>query len=475
VKVPELEDVTMDLDRCLKSRLFFRIVTRGNNPNLVLNNVIAAVEVLRKTPLPASQWVVEVATDNPLHLNERSDVPVTELLVPTDYVCPNGAKYKARALEYAVKISEATRDDWVIHLDEETRIEEETVKYIYAHCAEQEADVLAGKKTYGNIGQGVILYGTAKYPDNYLTTLADSIRVSDDFGKFRLQYEIGEPLIGMHGSFVVCQTAVEEDVSFDHGLAGSITEDAYFALAARGFGVKFSWIDAFMYEQSPFTVLDFIKQRARWFGGLWLVVLCRGLPCSKRLTLALMTCSWLCSPIVLIAMTLSMIVTTEKMAENVAIIVFVGAASCWGYLLGFVWTFKLSDGWARYFFLFFAQLALQPIFAVMETAGIVYAVIFPPVKGFYIVQKEGGVNNSEAVELDGAGFSSGSSENNSDESGDTSTGSIEIGKDDEKSLISAIDEAQKDNLYFLRPDFLRVGSKLVQSDHDLHLRKYPEF
>ena len=101
-----------------------------------------------------------------------------------------------------------------------------------------EMAVLRNEKRWGNIGQGVIKYGCHDNPPNYLTTLADSIRVADDFGKFRVQYELHEPLIGMHGSFVVCQTAVEAAVGFDHGISGSITEDAYFALVARAEGVK---------------------------------------------------------------------------------------------------------------------------------------------------------------------------------------------------------------------------------------------
>ena len=104
------------------------------------------------------------------------------------------------------------------------------------HSAEMA--VLRNEKRWGNIGQGVIKYGCHDNPPNYLTTLADSIRVADDFGKFRVQYELHEPLIGMHGSFVVCQTAVEAAVGFDHGISGSITEDAYFALVARAEGVK---------------------------------------------------------------------------------------------------------------------------------------------------------------------------------------------------------------------------------------------
>ena len=94
VKVPSLPESVAAQD--LQARLFFRIVTRGKNPDLVKDNVRKACEVLRSTCLPPWQWKVEVATDNPLNLHEMNDPNVGELLTPSDYVCPNGGKYKAR-------------------------------------------------------------------------------------------------------------------------------------------------------------------------------------------------------------------------------------------------------------------------------------------------------------------------------------------------------------------------------------------
>jgi hypothetical protein len=85
--------------------------------------------------------------------------------------------------------------------------------------------------------QGGILYGAGEV-ENWITTLADSLRVADDYGKFRVQFEMNECWVGMHGSFVVAQNAVEQLTTFDHGAEGSITEDAYFALVAREMGVR---------------------------------------------------------------------------------------------------------------------------------------------------------------------------------------------------------------------------------------------
>jgi len=107
---------------------------------------------------------------------------------------------------------------------------------------------------------------------HYLNTMADSIRVADDYGKFRLQFEgFNMSYVGMKGSFIVIQNKIEKDVGFDYGFDSSITEDSFFALRAADMGYRFNYIGAKMYERSPFSLWDFIKQRRRWFGGLWIV------------------------------------------------------------------------------------------------------------------------------------------------------------------------------------------------------------
>jgi egghead protein (zeste-white 4 protein) len=176
----------------------------------------------------------------------------------------------------------------------------------------------------------------------------------------------------------------------DHGLHGSITEDAYFALAAWSKGVKFSWIDGFMYEQSPFTIYDFILQRRRWFGGLWLVCRDKTLKLRHRLTLLFMITTWALSTFaVLITAANSFVSTGSGITDTSICISIMSAITCWSYTLGFLKTYSLSDGLIRYIVLLYLQLVLQPIFALMEIAGVIAAILSPPVKGFHIVQKEG--------------------------------------------------------------------------------------
>eukprot|EP01059_Diplonema_ambulator_P000314 TRINITY_DN10259_c0_g1_i1.p1 TRINITY_DN10259_c0_g1~~TRINITY_DN10259_c0_g1_i1.p1 ORF type:complete len:2101 (+),score=705.34 TRINITY_DN10259_c0_g1_i1:133-6435(+) len=392
-KVPSLEAMLQSDGSgavpCFKHKLHFRIVTRGKHPLLVLENVEKAARVLESC-LPREKYEVEVVTDNDMQLQSRTSTPVTEIVVPHSYKCPSGAKFKARALEYAIHNSSCTPDDWIIHQDEETRFDVETVQHVYYHCAMEQKAVDEKKREFGRIGQGIILYGVNDEIENWMTTLADSIRVADDFGKFRLQFEMHEPLIGMHGSFVVASQKVEEATTFDHGMAGSVTEDAYFALVARALGVTFSYIDAYMYEQSPFSILDFAKQRKRWFAGLWLVAKAPGIPLKYRLGLFLLEVQWGWAPLMLPAALLVLGVKTNVSMEFRVILAAVSAYWCWAYVVGFLFTFSIRKlGVCKYFVLLWLQLILQPFFALMEVWGVGYALVDREAfKGFHVVQKE---------------------------------------------------------------------------------------
>ena len=391
--------------------------------------------------MPRSKYVVEVLTDNPIdgakYLEDEFvpdhdpgtfnlDDQYRELLTPKDYQTSTGAKYKSRALHYAIESSMARGEDWIIHLDEETRMNKDTIANCLWHCVCEDEKVKLGQKKFGDIGQGVILYGCQTSIENYITTLADSYRVGDDFGKFRVQYLLHSPWIGMHGSFVVVQNAVEKLIGFDNGLVGSITEDTYFALLAWQAGVAFSWIDTFMYEQSPFSLKDFVMQRRRWFGGLLLCCQDQSIGLRYRVCLYLMMTSWtLCIIPVLVNYFSGFISVVNSggfgdphghdewvgiysnMKEPAGYGTFVywysialGAINSVGYLLGFVKTFDIGDGPVRYFVLLFLQLMMMPIFATMEALGVITAIISPPVSGFHVVQKESGALKKRISEKD---------------------------------------------------------------------------
>ena len=109
-------------------KLYWRVVTRGLSPDLVAANVHSAFAVLKESGLPRERWEVEVVCDNAMGLPERTGTEVLEVVVPSDYKCPNGGKFKARALHWgALHGSSARRHDWIIHMDEETRFDVDTV------------------------------------------------------------------------------------------------------------------------------------------------------------------------------------------------------------------------------------------------------------------------------------------------------------------------------------------------------------
>ncbi len=387
VRYPVIAPVTIhppQMQNIFNGRIHFRYITRGLNPTLVADNVQIAGQLLQHA-LPQDSWRVEVVTDNPLHLDPCAGL-VDEIVVPDEYATEQGTLFKARSLQYALSHSQARPEDWLVHLDEETQFDRETVWSIYEFVVAESEAVAAGQRKYPKIGQGVILYG-AKVIVNWLTTLADSIRVGDDYGRFRLQYKHGKAYFGIHGSYIVVNNGVEQMVGLDHGPKASITEDAFFALIAQSQGVEFGFIEGYMYEKSPFSLKDFIKQRHRWFGGLWYCVLDGRIPWQERIVMGafmlMWSVSWLC--IAMVYVNLFFPTGTPvwlAMAGGVSFAYYVCL-----YLVGYVKTFNREDGNGRFLFGLLFQILLIPVFSIMEASAVLYGLISPP-KGFYIVQKE---------------------------------------------------------------------------------------
>lgn len=282
--------------------------------------------------------------------------------------------------------------DWIVHLDEETRFDLDTVEHIFAHCVKQEQVVARSEAQYPSIGQSVIYYNTATI-DNYLTTLADYIRVSDDYAKFQLQYKMFRlPLVGMHGSFVVCQTSLERDVGWDWGMVGSITEDTYFAMYLAAMGVRIDWCGGKMYEQSPFSCSDFAKQRARWFSGLWLCVLNKTLPLWQRAFLGTHLVSRSLCPVFTLVTWINLLVLFPRSQAFIYLMSFVFAIPFFSYVLGFVLgasPAQFKHGIVEWCLLLVLHVSMIPVYTILETWGFARGIFDRSTfSGFHIVQKE---------------------------------------------------------------------------------------
>ena len=217
----------------LGPKIRIRVVTRGDYPDLVRNNVRRNLNTCSNVGL--TNFQIEIVTDKPISLTGLPAGMVREVVVPSDYRTKSGALYKSRALQYALEpeVNQMALDDYIVHLDEETLLTENSVCGILNFVNSNEFD----------IGQGLITYANETIV-NHLTTLADSMRVGVDLGclRFCLKYFNRPPFL-FKGSFVVCRASCEFEVTFDNGRAGSIAEDTYFAMAAMSKNKKFGWIE----------------------------------------------------------------------------------------------------------------------------------------------------------------------------------------------------------------------------------------
>lgn len=193
------DKVTLKGSPLLAPFICIRIVTRGDYPKLVIANVARNVECCQKAGL--ENFLVEVVTDKPVGLPVHRRL--RELVVPAPYRPKSGALFKARALQYCLEpdVNVLADTDWIVHLDEETLLTENSVRGILNF-------VLDGKHQFG---QGLITYANEDVV-NWVTTLADSFRVADDMGKLRLQFNLfHKPLFSWKGSYVVTQVSHRTD------------------------------------------------------------------------------------------------------------------------------------------------------------------------------------------------------------------------------------------------------------------------
>jgi egghead protein (zeste-white 4 protein) len=220
----------------LGPKIRIRVVTRGDYPELVHANCKRNLETCAKVGLDNFQ--IEVVTDKQINIHGLLANMVREVVVPSTYRTKTGALYKSRALQYALEpdVNQLSPDDYIVHLDEETLLTENSVRGILNFVNSNEYD----------IGQGLITYANETIV-NHITTLADSMRVGVDLGCLRFCLKkLHRPPFLFKGSFVVCRAGCEFDVTFDNGRSGSIAEDTYFAMAAMSKNKKFGWIEGLL-------------------------------------------------------------------------------------------------------------------------------------------------------------------------------------------------------------------------------------
>lgn len=352
----------------------FRVVTRGDYPSLVSDNVARNMETCQDVGL--EHFIIEVVTDKRMNINQSSKL--REIVVPIDYKTKTGALYKARALQYCLEddVNNLNGNDWIVHLDEETLMSEDSVRGILNF-------VMDGRHKFG---QGLITYAHGNVV-NWMTTLIDNTRVADDMGKIRFTLKaLNKPWFGIKGSFIVSQLEAERDVSYENGPQGSITEDAFFAMKAMDKGYSFDWIEGEMFEKSPFTFMDFVRQRMRWVEGLLLNVHSDEVSIKHRLLVATQVYSNLLTPLMLVKLALSWFYPlTGTILDQICFCL--SGFSIYTVLFGLIKSIPPKrQGIVRYAGLVLGSLAVLPL-NLLSYAIAVTMLAFSPKRQFYIVQK----------------------------------------------------------------------------------------
>uniref|UniRef100_A0A182IWH4 Glycosyltransferase 2-like domain-containing protein n=1 Tax=Anopheles atroparvus TaxID=41427 RepID=A0A182IWH4_ANOAO len=370
------EKVVLKGSPLLAPFICIRIVTRGDYSELVKSNVLRNMNTCLDTGL--ENFLIEVVTDKPIGLPKHRRT--REIVVPKEYQTKSGALFKARALQYCLEdsVNVLNNTDWVVHLDEETLLTENSVRGIINF-------VLDGKHPFG---QGLITYANENVV-NWLTTLADSFRVSDDMGKLRLQFKMfHKPFFSWKGSYVVTQVHAEKDVSFDNGVDGSVAEDCFFAMRAYAQGYTFNFIEGEMYEKSPFTLVDFLQQRKRWLQGILLVVRSPAIPLRNKILLGISLCSWITMPLSTSNMVFAALypIPCPNLIDFVC--AFIAGFNIYMYVFGVIKSFSLYRfGLFKFLACVLGALCTIPINVVIENVAVIWGLIGKKNK-FYVVQKD---------------------------------------------------------------------------------------
>ena len=363
----------------------FRVVTRGDFPELVKRNVDRNMGTV--TSVGLDNFIFEIVTDKEIEMdgNLRKHVRIRQLVVPKSYETKSGALFKARALQYCLEDDNNLLgpNDWIVHLDEETLLTDNVVRGIINFVC----------KNKHEFGQGLITYANEEIV-NWITTLADTFRVSDDMGKLRFQFIMfHRPLFSWKGSYVVSKYVAEKDVSYDHGLDGSVAEDCFFSMIAYSKGYTFDFIEGEMWEKSPFSFWDFIQQRKRWLQGIFLVVHSNNIPINNKIFLAMSLYAWITIPFstsnILLAYFCPLPSNTYTLFN--VLVGFVGAVNIYMYIFGVVKSFNPHRmGLLKFAFCVAAACCTIPFNIVIENIAVIWG-IFGKKHKFYVVQKQ--INN----------------------------------------------------------------------------------
>jgi len=338
-------------------KVIFQITSRGFNVEAIIRSVGS---VRYRAPKYLRDYEIWLVTEPDAKIDNVNDVRIIK--VPSTFSTRNNTKFKARAMEYArlLRRDYVGKDVWIYYLDEESVIGEDTILGII--------DFIENKR--GDIGQGLIVY-TNFFGKNLFTYLADSIRSSADVSMLFFQIVTGF-VPWMHGSHVLIRADVEASIGWDFGVTWS--EDSLFGLEAQRMGYRIMWLKGRLYEQSPFTVNDFLKQRRRWvFHSI--DVMRRRLPIKVKVYYAYSLVVWASGLFSMLAAILSVFSNAVFPFNNAFILLTIIIATSWlsSYFIGlYLNTQPLGLPFSRLIFFFIIAVIIG---SLLEGLAVWYAIL----------------------------------------------------------------------------------------------------
>ena len=192
----------------------------------------------------------------------------------------------------------------------------------------------------------------------------------------------------MKGSYVVTKAQCEKSVSFDNGYNGSLAEDAYFAIKAIDQGFEFGFIEGEMYEKSPFSFKDFVKQRQRWMRGIFLTAFDPKLTFKSRFFLAMSIIAWITVPLSTSNVILVKLYPLQLWFIFDLMIQFTGAMALYFYAFGYILQHRSVRRNLFKQILMVPEIFIASIVSIVCENVAVLTMWFGSWEHFYIVQKE---------------------------------------------------------------------------------------
>lgn len=274
--------------------LCVRVVTLGLYPELIKYTVEKNLGILNR--VGTENFILEVVTNTRMGLQCKD---IREIVLPPTYKTKKGSLNRARNLQFCLEEENdlLDQDAWVVHIDEETVLTEDSARGILNFITNGKYD----------FGQGIITYAGEQQDlgniwDNFqhhICTVANSFCVALDMGQLRGQLKMfHKPIFGWKGPFIVGKLKSLKEVTFDHGPECSLAEDNFFAMMAMQSGkYKFGFVEGEMCERSAFTMADHFQQRRRWIRGCISMVSSTKIAWKTKIFFATSLLTWLLMPV----------------------------------------------------------------------------------------------------------------------------------------------------------------------------------